>query len=237
MKRVLFFILLVLIFAPIKTCAKVTTIEVRGMAVSVPGEFGKQFFYLANGKNLWQVYSYHSLFPTIKKGDILIVRGEKAETRGIGRIKTKDKKQIKIIKNESLPETISANSKTAKENLGKLVLIEGEIKKDEDEKYYLTDKTGKINIVSPKTSNTFIKEAKNTIINGVPVMAGSELSLLLLSEKSEKLASTSQKQTEITKDLLRPKKEFNLAKIFLLIIIFLSILLFGLKIAKKRKLF
>ena len=237
MKRVLFFILLALLFVPIKVYAKATTIEVRGMAVSAPGEFGKQFFYLANGKNLWQIYSYHSLFPIIKKGDVLIVRGEKAETRGIGRIKTSKKEQLKIVKNELLPETISVNSRTAKENLGKLVLLEGEIKKDEDEKYYLTDKAGKINIISPKSSNTFIKEAKNTAINGVPVMSGGKLSFLLLSEKFEKSATTTQKQTEVTKDLLRPKKEFNLAKISLLIIIILSILALALKIAKKRKLF
>lgn len=237
MKRVLFFILLTLFVAPIQTSAKAVIIETRGIAISIPGEFGKQFFYLADGKNLWQIYSYRSNFPIIKKGDILVVRGEKSETRGIGRIKTSNKEQIKIIKNGSLPETISVNSQNAKENLGKLALLEGEIKKDEDEKYYLTDKTGKINIISPKSSNTFIKEAKNTAINGVPIISEGELSFLLLSENFGKSASTTKKQTEVTKDLLRPKKEFNLAKISLLTIVILSILALALTIAKKQKRF
>lgn len=234
MKKALFFILLVLLFFPGKVLSKTTTIEVQGLAVSIPGEFGKQFFYLANGKNLWQIYSYRSNFPTIKKGDVLLVRGEKSETRGISRIKTNEKDQIKIIKNGNLPEDIKIKSNIVKENLGKITSLTGEIKKNEEGNFYFFDEEGQIALISPKSSNTFIKEAKNVSLVGVPILSGTKISFLLLSQKIEKGVETI-KKTEIAEDLLQPKKELALTKKLLIFIIAFSLILFILRIIKNRK--
>lgn len=234
MKKALFFILLVLLFFPGKVLSKTTTIEVQGLAVSIPGEFGKQFFYLANGKNLWQIYSYRSNFPTIKKGDVLLVRGEKSETRGISRIKTNEKDQIKIIKNGNLPEDIKIKSNIVKENLGKITSLTGEIKKNEEGNFYFFDEEGQIALISPKSSNTFIKEAKNVSLVGVPILSGTKISFLLLSQKIEKGVETI-KKTEIAEDLLQPKKELVLTKKLLIFIIAFSLILFILRIIKNRK--
>lgn len=234
MKKALFFILLVLLFFPGKVLSKTTTIEVQGLAVSIPGEFGKQFFYLANGKNLWQIYSYRSNFPTIKKGDVLLVRGEKSETRGISRIKTNEKDQIKIIKNGNLPEDIKIKSNIVKENLGKITSLTGEIKKNEEGNFYFFDEEGQIALISPKSSNTFIKEAKNVVLVGVPILSGAKISFLLLSQKIEKGVETI-KKTEIAEDLLQPKKELALTKKLLIFIIAFSLILFILRIIKNRK--
>lgn len=234
MKKALFFILLVLLFFPGKVLSKTTTIEVQGLAVSIPGEFGKQFFYLANGKNLWQIYSYRSNFPTIKKGDVLLVRGEKSETRGISRIKTNEKDQIKIIKNGNLPEDMKIKSNIVKENLGKITSLTGEIKKNEEGNFYFFDEEGQIALISPKSSNTFIKEAKNVSLVGVPILSGTKISFLLLSQKIEKGVETI-KKTEIAEDLLQPKKELALTKKLLIFIIAFSLILFILRIIKNRK--
>lgn len=234
MKKALFFILLILLFAPGKVFSKTITIEVQGSAVSIPGEFGKQFFYLANGKNLWQIYSYRSNFPKIKKGDILLVRGEKSETRGIARIKTTEKNQIKILKNSNLPEDLKIKSKAVKENLGKITSLTGEIKKNEEGNFYFFDEEGQFALISPKSSNTFIKEAKNVVLVGVPILSGAKISFLLLSQKTEKGGEAIEK-IEIAEDLLQPKKELALTKKLLIFITAFSLILLILKIIKNRK--
>lgn len=235
MKRVLFFIFLLLLIFPIRVNGKTISIKTSGIAISIPGEFGKQFFYLSDGKNLWQIYSYHSNFPPVKKGDILIVNGEKSETRGMARIKILEKNQIKIIKNAELPKTIEIEIGAAKENLGKIVSLEGEIKKDENDNFYFFKQKEKIFLISPKASKSFIKEVKNVTLIGVPIVSGKDISFLLLSQTTKKENFPSSTNPQINQDLLRPEKEYHLIKNILFFVVIFSLILLIFKIIKKRR--
>lgn len=237
MKRTLFFILIIFFLTPFIVYSKTITIEVVGVAINVPGDFGKQYFYLTDGKNLWQAYNYYSKFPKIKKGDILTIRGEKSETRGINRIKIKEESQIKIKGETPMPAIIEVKDEDISPYLGKIVKISGEVRVDNESYYLFRNTKDKIILISPKPSNSFIKEAKNISIYGVPILVKNTNALLILNfEKiSENQTKGSEKQTEIKTDLLRPKKSYQLSKIFLIIVIIFMILLLIFKIFKKKK--
>ncbi len=237
MKKILFFIFLVSLFFPIIVESKAPIIAAKGIVISAPGEFGKQFFYITDGKNLWQIYSYRSNFPKIKKGDIVEVRGEKSESRGLTRLKISDQKQIKITGNQNLPVAGSIEIDQAQKNLGKLIIMTGELKKEDSEKFILRDQKGEIILISPKQSSSFFVEQKNIKISGVPIMNGKQLSLLVISSTSLKDNKKNEEKTEIASDMARPENEFRLAKTTLLVLAVLLFLVSLTKIAKKRKLF
>lgn len=237
MKKTLFFVLLLFfIFPPITTWGKTQNIETTGIAIVIPGELAKQFFYIIDGKNLWQIYSYRSNFPLIKKGDILIVRGEKSQSRGISRIKIKEKNQIKIIGHNNIPSTEKINTSQIKENSGKLISIEGEIKQ-KDDNYLLSDSSGEIDLINGKSSRLQVKETNKVLLTGVPFYFGNQSYLLVLSAKQNQTEKQKEETKEIAPDLERPKNDFYLAKIGMFFIIMYGSSIFFKKIKKRKNLF
>ena len=234
MKKALFFILLLLpLFSPQTATAKDVIIQTTGMAVGVPGDFGVQFFYLANGRNLWQIYSYRKTFPTIKKGDILRIQGIKSETKGLPRIKIKEQKQVIVLSHQFLPASLKINISQAKENSGKIVLLSGEIRVTESG-YFLTDKTGEIELLSGGKSNTLKGQAKNITISGIPATNSEKTILLVLSSNSQKSPDIKIK-TEASPDLIRPQKETIFLKNLLIIVLLGLLSLITIRIIRKRR--
>ncbi|MFZ4648700.1 MAG: hypothetical protein ACOYMB_03670 [Patescibacteria group bacterium] len=236
MKRALFFLLLLLLF-PTTATAKTTIIETRGIAITTPGEFAKQFFYIIDGKNLWQIYSYRSNFPIIKIGDILLVRGEESETKGLRRLKIKEKSQIKILSNHALPNTPTIDNKKIKENIGKLVLLEGKLEKDENSLYFLTDQKEKILVISPKKATNFDTKLGFFWAKGVPLKINGQISFLVFSFEEKTSKEQKKEASTISKDLIRPEKEFYYLRISLFIFLFIVVAILLTKIFSKKKVF
>ncbi len=225
MKRALFFIA-VIILCPLGALAKNLTIEVRGLVISPPGEFGTQFFYLANGRDLWQIYSYRKTFPPLKKGDVVAVRGEKTSTRNLPRLKIKTVGQIKIAGRQPVPAASTISFPQLKENCGKLVLLEGKIIKDESGQYFLISSSKKILLLSPKSSGNLGVLPASGQITGVPFLAGQQLALLVLSLGTNEPSGTKSIVDSPAPDLTRPNDAFLWTKIGLFCALIAGFILF-----------
>lgn len=232
MKRALFFILLFITLIPVTSQGKVVNIRAQGIALSIPGEFGSQLFYISDGQNLWQIYSYRKTFPSIKKGDYIEVSGEKSETRGLPRLKIKEAKQLKIIKNYPLPEPLIGEISKIKENFGKLVLLSGEIKQIE-ENFFLFQGKNSIELLSPGSSKKF-QILKSVMITGVPIKIQNKMILVVFSEKNLSQDSAGEKQEKISSDLIRPEKELKFSNFAILIVALIIIIFLLNTLIKKR---
>jgi len=65
-------------------------IRIRGRALSLPGQFGKQFFYLYHQGEVLQVYNYWQRFPEFQLSDYLEIKAVFSQTENCPRLKTKE---------------------------------------------------------------------------------------------------------------------------------------------------
>ncbi len=132
-------------------------VKVQGVVSVEPGILGVQIFYLA-GSGV-QVYSSKKDFPILKIGDKIEVTGELAECKGETRIKISSKQDIKILKNEILPQPKEVKTGEIDEDLeGSLVLVSGEMIESKTNYFYLDDGSGEIKVYLKKTAS--IKKPK-----------------------------------------------------------------------------
>ncbi|MCX6795572.1 MAG: hypothetical protein NT165_02505 [Candidatus Falkowbacteria bacterium] len=235
MKRALFFIILISSLFPLIAGGKSVVIEAVGMVIAPPGEFGKQFFYIIDGKNTWQIYSYQKKFPQLKKGDIVRVRGEQSETHGLSRLKIKEARQIKILDNHRVPDPISISLTKIKENFGKLVLLDGEVRVDADKKFYSEAGGKKINLVSPKLSGTLNLPLGNYLLKGIPLQINKLPALLIVSSTPNTISQNKKIIDAPSSDLVQPQTQLIVAKSCLIVLIIFLLLAIIRKIIKKDK--
>lgn len=134
----------------LKTIEKGETLQVQGIVNSLPGTIGSQYFYIEDSSAGTQIYSYNQVFPDLKLGDFISVVGELSTTSYL-RLKIYNLNDILLISsnNELKPKIIS--SATIKNNIGKLVQIQGKITKKSSQTLYIGDENNsniKINIRS-----------------------------------------------------------------------------------------
>lgn len=77
-------------------------VRLQGFALSLPGQFGQQFFYLYHNKKVIQIYNYWKKFPNFKINDYLEVTALTGASSKIIRFKTKEADDVKIIDKNSL---------------------------------------------------------------------------------------------------------------------------------------
>lgn len=65
-------------------------IRIRGQALSLPGQFGKQFFYFYHRGEVVQVYNYWQRFPDFKLFDYLEIKAIFSQIEHYPRLKTKE---------------------------------------------------------------------------------------------------------------------------------------------------
>lgn len=72
-------------------------VKIRGQALSRPGQFGKQFFYLYHQGEVIQIYNYWQRFPNIEIGDYLEIKASFSKLNTGPRFKTKEISDIATI--------------------------------------------------------------------------------------------------------------------------------------------
>lgn len=107
-------------------------VRIQGQALSRPGQFGKQFFYLYHQGEVVQIYNYWQRFPEISLGDYLEIRGVFSRLSNGPRIKTKEISDISTInksegKTDYQPETIESLTDLEKQSKISLAKIRGSV--------------------------------------------------------------------------------------------------------------
>ncbi|MFA6526312.1 MAG: lamin tail domain-containing protein [Candidatus Buchananbacteria bacterium] len=103
-------------------------VQVRGVVAVLPGILGSQYFYIADGGQGAQVYSYKKDFPELQIGDQIEVIGELSDSSVGRRIKTTDHSQIKIIERLAPPAPRQITGlDVGEETEGSLVILTGEV--------------------------------------------------------------------------------------------------------------
>lgn len=103
-------------------------VQVRGVVAVLPGILGSQYFYITDGGQGAQVYSYKKDFPDLQIGDQIEVIGELSDSSVGRRIKTTDRSQIKIIEKQTPPEPRQITGlDVGEETEGSLVMLTGEV--------------------------------------------------------------------------------------------------------------
>lgn len=72
-------------------------VKISGYALSLPGQFAKQYFYLYHNQAVIQVYNYWKKFPDFKINDYLEINAVYSASSKIKRFKTREASDIKII--------------------------------------------------------------------------------------------------------------------------------------------
>ncbi len=180
----------------IKNTSDKDYVKVTGIVSVLPGTLGLQYFYIHdqydNDKNIYglQIYNYHKIFPEIKIGDRIEVRGQISVTGQEPlinyKIKTKEANDIKIISSNN--KTPSAElikiSELKPQQLGQIKKIKGEITQNKSNQIYLDDGQNEILIDIRKNTNIprhTLKEGEFFTISGLLREKSKTLSLCPLS--------------------------------------------------------
>ena len=170
--------------------------EVEGLVSVLPTILGAQYFYIhdqyADDKNIYglQVYNYYKIFPELKIGDRIKIRGQLSITGQDPflnyKIKTKEADDIKIISSDNkIPEApLEKISKLKTEEIGQIKKIKGEISQNKTNQIYLDDGQNEILIDLKKNTNiprSILKEGQVFTLSGLVREKSKALSLCLLS--------------------------------------------------------
>ncbi len=186
---------------------------VQGTVTVPPGILGKQFFYLQNETSAYQIYSHKKLFPVLKIGDLVRVRGTLGSSNQIPRIKIKQAEDIvRLAGNQNIEPLLLSAAELSEDLLGQLVQLEGEAAEPKKQKFYLIDETGEV-VVSYKPASglkgAVIKEGDHLQVSGIltAVKEGwrleprqvSDLAVLAPAEEPESVgAAQNKKYLELT---------------------------------------
>lgn len=77
-------------------------IRLSGFALSTPGQFGQQYFYLLTSGRVVQIYNYWKRFPAFKINDYLEISAQISRSDKIIRFKTKEASDIIISQTDAL---------------------------------------------------------------------------------------------------------------------------------------
>ena len=109
---------------------------VEGVVNSLPGMFGTQYFYI-EGDGGVQIYNNAKDFPELLIGDFIQVRGEISKINLESRVKTNNKDEIIIVDKDYTLTPVKPEGTLGKEQLGKLVMVSGEIVEKDGNKFKL----------------------------------------------------------------------------------------------------
>jgi len=134
------------------------TVKIQGFAVSLPGQFGQQFFYLYHNQELVQIYNYWKRFPDFNLNDYLEIVATFSDQTQWTRFKTKESQDIKIIKSNPVGPRINLIDKPIQDYFSEqkafLGRIKGVIKKINPTNLELTYRQGSLKVdlkLLPKT--------------------------------------------------------------------------------------
>lgn len=103
-----------------------TNVQVTGSVTALPGQLGKQIFYMEDETGGTQVYLYSAQFPTLHVGEVITVTGELSTSHGEQRVKLSTPNNIKL--QNSFTERYAPTllfSEMTPEQVGNLVTVSG----------------------------------------------------------------------------------------------------------------
>lgn len=127
---------------------KGTLVRVQGVVVSVPGEFGAQYFAIANGEGGAMIYQNKKLFPDVNLGDEVLVKGVVVEAQGHKRVNIAQAEDVDILSTDNeVPTTEVAIKNLSIKDVGKVVMVHGQITSKKTGLAYLDDGTDELKLV------------------------------------------------------------------------------------------
>ncbi|MBD3248272.1 PKD domain-containing protein [Candidatus Falkowbacteria bacterium] len=118
---------------------------IRGIVLVEPGILGTQYFYLADQEAGIRIYNYKKDFPRIEEGDEVEVRGEIVELRSETTLKTDTLDDMTVLsKGNELPVKKISSEDIIKDNIGRLLQVQGRISKKDPPRIYMNDGFGEI---------------------------------------------------------------------------------------------
>ena len=127
--------------AEVRTVEKNTAVQVQGTVAVLPGVFGVQYFYITNDLGGIQIYQHKKLFPLMKIGDIVLVKGVTSASGDMQRVKVSQQSDITVLSSGTVSSTLLALEDLAEDQLGRLVRIAGEITEIKSNFMYVDDGT------------------------------------------------------------------------------------------------
>lgn len=155
----------------------------EGIITVEPGIFARTYFYIASkdGQSGLQVYSQDGSFPDLHIGQLVEVTGRTSSYYGVKRIIIDSPEAISVIRGADppIPEKF-APALVPDLHLGRLIVVEGEIVKEEG-KIFIAQDGARVRIeIKPETgiSKTDLKEGDTVLVTGIIDKTVSGLRLL-----------------------------------------------------------
>jgi len=172
-------------------------VEISGIVTAPPGSISQYYFYIEDSTGGIQIYFYKGLFPNLKSGDLIKVRGILSSVSGEKRVKISDPGQIIILSNELMP-----NPKEEKINeindtkVGNYVTISGKISKTSGSTFYVIDSSGQeIQVIVKNTKLVKLpKKSKNDLITVFGIISKYNNKYRLLPFRTEDVKLIAQKE-------------------------------------------
>lgn len=149
-----------------------------GIVTVQPGILGKNYFFMQNSGQGWQIYMHKPNFPNLQIGDFIEVTGELSESFAGHKINISSKDNILILEKDHLPEINIINSQMLNESLlGKLITIKGKVIEKNNRHVYLVDEFGEVEIYF-KFNPPQIKTEEVLEITGIVSLISDEYKIL-----------------------------------------------------------
>jgi len=115
-------------------------VRVQGTVTALPGIFGSQYFYIADGESGIQIYQNKKDFPGLEVGDNVSVLGTLGTAYGERRLRVRSHTDIDILSTHNTASSTPTEITEIDEvNLGALVKIRGEITEIKSSFMYVDD--------------------------------------------------------------------------------------------------
>ena len=155
-------------------------IAVIGTVVALPGQIGKQIFYLADETGGLQIYQHQSNFPPLAFGDEVEVNGTVSRNLGEPRLKAKDASAIQIIASSKTPlATERRISELTATSSGMLVRISGEVTGGSNRSFMFDDGSGELEVTLPNGAETIPGTGYRGTAQGILVVRNGQIQLRL----------------------------------------------------------
>ncbi len=144
-------------------------VMVQGTVAVKPGVFGTTMFYIVDKAGI-QITLAKKYMPAIDIGDRVEVVGVLGEVKGERRIVAKKKEDVRLVHAGTAPEITKGDIiSLGEEEIGSLVMIEGEVMEKKGMSFYVDDGTGEIVVTPAKGVKTkgVIKEGDIMRVSGI----------------------------------------------------------------------
>ena len=135
------------------------TMILSGVVTVLPGILSSQYFYIQDADSGIQVYNFRSIFPSLKIGDFIKVKGVLANSNGEIRLKIVAESDIEIVSSSENPviKELEIND-ISEEYSGLLITTTGEVQETSGNIFVITDSNNQIKVLIRESAD--IKKPK-----------------------------------------------------------------------------